>query len=409
MQTAEKEEGAINTLPRVDPPVVALLLLTVLLAGGAVILPYGTTSAALLRTANDPVRLSELRLPGAATEQRIASEIDDALGRGDDDLARSFLDLADAQKMEVDAERRRRIGATTPTVEQRSGKDLHGGSTSAASETWTGAVGSFAADMVGVGDLHDLWQEGNKLYRGEPYDSFVLGLATAGVALTGVTIASILPSGGTSVAARAPVAKGLGLLKAARKAGLLSREVVERLVGMSAGAVNAASLKEAVAAARVLNLSAARQAAREAIQPGALRTLASIGEDAVALDALIGRRGVAQAVYVARDARELSRARHLANGMGRKARAALSVLGSAALVLGDVLTVLLQAVWLAVFWAFTTALFARRLGLVIGRMVWGPTKGRLRPAATASLLLAVQVARGRSTADRCRPSLTAVE
>jgi hypothetical protein len=172
------------------------------------------------------------------------------------------------------------------------------------------------------------------------------------------------------------VAKGLGLLKASRKAGLLSRELVEKLVRVTAVAVDAAALKEAAAAARALDISAARQAARSAIRPGALRVVASIGEDAATLEARIGQRGAAQALNVARDAGELRRARLLAEGMGRRTRATLKLLGSAALVLGDVVAVLLQAIWLAVVWAFTAALVARRLGLTLGRMVWGPASGR---------------------------------
>ena len=83
-------------------------------------------------------------------------------------------------------------------------------------------------------------------------------------------------------------------------------------------------------------------------------------------------QGAAQALGVARDVGELGRARRLAEAMGGRTRAALKLLGSAALVLGDVVGLLLQAVWLAAGWMVKAALAARRLGLTIGRMFWGP-------------------------------------
>lgn len=371
MQVERDIGRSVSNLPLKREGAGMLLLLAALTATGVTILPQGITSAALLRGADDPLRLSELRLPTVASEPRIANEIDEALKQGDVDLARSFLDLAETQNVQVDADRRQQVEASATTVEAGAGANLLDGFTSGASDTWAGAVGSIASDLVGVSDLRDLWQEGNKLYRGQPYDGFVLGLATAGIALTGATVATLLPSGGASVAAKAPVARGLSLLKASRKAGLLSRELAEKLVRLTAGAIDTASLKEAAAAARALDLTAARQAARGAIRPGALRTVAGIGEDAVALEARIGQRGAAQALNVARDAGELTRARRLAEGMGRRTRATLKLLGTAALVLGNVVGVLLQAVWLAVVWAFTMAVSTRQIGLRIGRVIWG--------------------------------------
>ena len=350
---------------------ISAALFLILIGLGTLIVPRVTSSVALLRAQDDPVRLAELRLPAVATPDRIATEIDEALRQNDSDLAASFLDLADDRSIQVDPERRKRVEAATGPSGQNAGTAFIDGFASGNATSWVGTAGSFAADLVGVGDLRDLWQEGNKLYKGEPYDAFVLGLSTAGVALTGVTVASMLPSGGASVAAKAPVAKGLNFLKGARKAGLLSRELVEKLLGMTREAVNPTSLKEAVAAARTLNVSEARRAAQAAIRPDALRTLTRLGEDTLALDARLGQRGAAQALNLARNAGEMSKIRRLAEAMGRRTRAALKLLGSSALLLGSIISLLLQSVWLALAWAFTAAIFARRVGLTLGRVIWG--------------------------------------
>ncbi|MHB2210723.1 SRPBCC family protein [Methylobacterium sp. CM6257] len=355
---------------------IAVVLLAVLLGLGTLIVPRVAMSVALLRAQDDPAQLAELRLPAGATTDRINSEIDDALRLGDGDLAASFLDLADAQGVRIDPERRRRAEATSGALGQGAGKDFTDGFASGNSNSWFGTAGSFAADLVGVGDFRDLWQEGNKLYRGESYDTFVLGLSTAGVALTGITVASLLPSGGTSAAAKVPVGKGLDLLKGARKAGLLSRELVEKLIGMTREAVNPVFLKEAVADVRALDLSAARRAAQASIRPDALQTLTRLSEDTLALEARLGQRAAAQALNLARDAAEMSKIRRLAEGTGRRTRAVLKVLGPAAFLLGSIVSFLWQAVWLAIAWAFTAALLARRIGLMIGRLAWRPRGNR---------------------------------
>ncbi|MCJ2048376.1 hypothetical protein [Methylobacterium sp. J-070] len=361
--------------PHVHLAIAAAFL--VILAGlGTLILPRVAMSIALLRAQDDPVQLAELRLPAVATRDRFATEIDDALRQGDGDLVASFLDLADAQGIGIDPERRKRAEAAMGAPGRNARKDFTDGFASGNSNSWFGTAGSFAADLVGVGDLRDLWQEGNKLYRGEPYDTFVLGLSTAGVALTGVTVASLLPSGGTSAAAKVPVVKGLDFLKGARKAGLLSRELVEKLIGMTREVVNPASLKEAVAAARTLDLSAARRAAQASIRPDALRTLTRLGEDTLAVEARLGQRGAAQALNLARDAAEMGKIRRLTEVMGRRTRAVLKLLGSAALLLGGIVSLLLQAVWWAIAWVFTATLFARRIGLITGRLAWGPRRKR---------------------------------
>lgn len=339
---------------RVRLAAMAGLALSVAAIGGLV-LPRGLEGAALLRAGDDPVRLSELRLAPVATEQRVAREIEAALAGGDADLARSFLALADARHLNVDAERRGRVeamAASSPT------------------EGWLATTEAVAADLAGLSDVRDLWREGGKLAQGAPYDGVVLGLSAAGLALTGITLAALLPSAGTSAVARIPMARGLNLLKSARRAGLLSRPLLDRIGGLTLAALDRTALAETIAAMRALDLPAARAATRTVLRPNALRTLSSLGGDMAAIEARLGQRGAVQAIGVARDAAEVSRVGRLATALGARTRATLTLLGSAALVLGDVTALLLQAVWLALGWLFATALLARRLGLMLGRVIW---------------------------------------
>ena len=124
-------------------------LAVIVVVSGAMILPRAAASIGLLDAADDPARLSELRLSTVATEPRIISEIDDAVSKGDGDLAHSFLDLADAHGFKVDDDRRGRIAALAlPDARER----LLDGVASGASDTWLGTAGAVTADVVGISD-----------------------------------------------------------------------------------------------------------------------------------------------------------------------------------------------------------------------------------------------------------------
>lgn len=353
-----------------------------LAALGTLALPAGVMGVAQIRAEDDPARLTQLRLPEAASPPRIAAEIDEALAQDDEDLAQSFLDLADAQGVTVDPARRARVWVLVARKQPDPAGDLVSGFASGKNDSWAGTAGAIGADLIGYSDLRDLWQEGNKLAKGEDYDRFLLGMSVAGIALTGATIATL----GTSAPATVPAARGIGVLKTARRAGLLSRAMMARLGRMTSEVVDPGALRQAVTAARSLDLPAARQAVWGAVRPNGMRTLRRIGADTLALEARLGQRGLVQTLGVARDARELGRARRLAETMGRQTRAALKLLGPAALVLGNVTAFLLQAMWLALAWSLAAAFWARRLGLSLGRVIWGPRRERRRLPGVSSPL-----------------------
>jgi len=83
------------------------------------------------------------------------------------------------------------------------------------SESTIGLAASTTSDMLVVGDLRDITIEGRKMSSGNSYDKVTLGLASLGVGMTVIQVASA--GGGT------PLKVGTSILKFARKAGKLTK------------------------------------------------------------------------------------------------------------------------------------------------------------------------------------------
>jgi hypothetical protein len=144
---------------------------------------------------------------------------------------------------------------------------------------------------------------------------------------------------------------------------------------MSTDVVDQGAVRQALAAARRLELSEARTLARQAVRPGAVGRLKVLSEDAATLYARTGQRGVMQTLALAENADEVRRAARLAASQGSRTRAILKVLGRGALVLGGVLGSLLGWSLAAMAWMVAVAMLARRLGLWLGRRLW-PRRSR---------------------------------
>jgi hypothetical protein len=355
----------------------ALLLLAGaagLAAAAPALLPAAGQAWRLRAAADDPASLAALRLPAVADADRIGRGLDAAVAAGDDDLARSFLALAEECGVPVSPERRAQVAALAENAPRRALADAADGFVSGEGAGAAGLAGAVASDLVGYGDLRDLWREGGRLARGEAYDPLLLGLATAGLALTGATIVSL----GTSV----PVHAGTTTLKLAVRTGRQSRPLAARL-GRSAGAaVDREALALATAAAGRLDLAALRQGAKGVLRPGALREIRVVGEESARIQARLGARGTLQALSVAESADDLRRVARLSEGMGGRTRAVLALLGRGALVLGSGLLAVLQGLWLGLAWFLAACLFCRRAGTALGRLIWRrPRRARSpRPA-----------------------------
>jgi hypothetical protein len=324
----------------------------------------------LLAAAEDPGALAEIRLERAATQERLEAGLDAALAAEDEDLALSFLALAEARGLPVDPARRGRVEALAQGRAGRVARDFAAGAVSGTAEGPAGLAGSLAADVTGIGDLRDLLREGGRYARAEPYDPLLLGMALVGLPLTLATW--------TAGAGAGPRA-GMTVLKAARRGGRLSPALAANLGRTVRAGLDGEALARAVAASARLDLAGARTAAGLAIRPGTVARLTTLAGDALVLGRRTGQRGVMQVLGLARDPVDVARAVRLSERLGPRTRAALALLGRGALALGSGLTALASALLAGLAWGLGLALFCRRLGVLIGRLVWR-RPGRRRPA-----------------------------
>ncbi len=327
-----------------------------------VLLPECAQAWRLREAADDPAALATLRLASVADPERIGAGLDAAVAAGDDDLAHSFLALAEERGVAVSPERRAAVAALAETAPRRALTDAATGFVSGEGAGMAGLAGAVAGDLVGYGDLRDVWREGGRLARGEAYDPLLLGLATAGLALTGATIVSL----GSSV----PVHAGTTTLKLAARTGKLSRPLAAHLTRSAGAAIDREALGLATAAAGRLDIAALRQGAKGVLKPGAFREIRSVGEQSARIQARLGARGTLQALAVAENADDLRRVARLSEGLGGRTRAVLALLGRGALVLGSALLAILQGLWLGLAWFLAAALFCRRAGTALGRLIW---------------------------------------
>ncbi|RVU21800.1 hypothetical protein [Methylobacterium oryzihabitans] len=344
---------------------VPLLAGTALLASAPVLLPRAWEAWHLRQAADDPAALSDLRL-AAVPAAVLDREIDAAVAAGDSDLARSFLALAETRGVAVSAERRAAVEALDAGAAGRSARDLARGFATGEAKGAAGLAGAVAGDLVGYGDLRDLWREGGRWLRDEPYDEVLLGLSAVGLALTGVTVATL----GGGAAASAPVHAGATTLKVASRTGRLSRPLAGLLARTGRTVLDPAAARAAFVAAGRLDVAALRRGLQGALRPAAFAELRGLGRSTAALQGRLGTRGALQALSVAETADDLRRAARLSERAGLRTRAILKLLGRGALVLGAGLAALVQGIAAGIAWLVGLALLCRRLGLVLGRLIW---------------------------------------
>lgn len=201
---------------------IAALGLFLAFAGAAHwVLPMGRQAFAYATARDDAARIADLELGEVLDEPRVASELESALAADDVELARSFLELADARGIPVAATLRARVAVAASTTAQmlnNAGRFGLGFVTGQADDL-AGLAGATTGDLTVWGDLRDAGREAIHWARGEEVDPLILGLSAAGIAATGATYATF----GASL----PVRAGLSALKGARRAGLLGVRLVE--------------------------------------------------------------------------------------------------------------------------------------------------------------------------------------
>lgn len=338
------------------------LALTTTLAAGMLIVPAGWRHAELLRAADDPVALSELRVGSVATSSRITSELDAALAARDVELADSFVTLARERGISVAPEQLQRLQDLKDGSIGQAVADFGHGFVAGDREGGAAFAGALTGDVIGFGDLRDLALEGRKWLDGQEADTTVVALAAAGLALSAVTF--------TSLGSLLPARNGLSVVKSASKAKVLSPALTASLGRAAVQAVDRPALTASMAAVARLDLAAARGAARGIVRPAAMTRLTALGQDAGTLYARTGRRGVRQVLAVADDAADIRRAAKLAAGKSSTMRATLKLLGRGALALGALTLTAFGWSFALLGYAIALAILAQRFGWWLGRRRW---------------------------------------
>jgi hypothetical protein len=132
--------------------------------------------------------------------------------------------------------------------------------------------------------------------------------------------------------------------------------------------VDREALAAGLAAGAKLDVAAARSAAAKVVRPGALAGFRALGDDAATIFRRAGAGGVRDALAIAEDGAELSKAAKLAKAEGRATRAILATLGRGALVFGGLAAAAVNAAFAVTSSLLGLAMLARRFGFWLGRL-----------------------------------------
>uniref|UniRef100_Q07P84 Uncharacterized protein n=1 Tax=Rhodopseudomonas palustris (strain BisA53) TaxID=316055 RepID=Q07P84_RHOP5 len=291
--------------------------------------PATRDAAALWEVRHDVSQLSQLQIEAALRRDPdlITRQIDQALADGDAELAQSLLDLAAAQKSFVPETTSRRVaealaaqGRPTELAKRFAAGLFTGEASDVASLS-----GTMTGDLLVVGDIRDVVREGKRIVDGQEPDRLVLGLATAGLAVTAATFATV---GGA-----APARAGLTMVKDARKLGRLG-EGLTRWAGRSTRElVDAPQLKRALSNASLSRPGDAIAAVGGAFRAEKAGALLRVAKDVGRIGNKVGTRGAMDVLKIAEGPKDIARAARLAEAQGGKTRAILKLLGRGALLL----------------------------------------------------------------------------
>ncbi len=173
----------------------------------------------------DPAKLVDLRLKGFNGAAAIG-EIEQALKSGDAEMAQSFVALAAERGIELPKDLLARVEAANSADEQtrRSLYNFAHGFITGEPNDLAGFAGATTGDLMVYGDIRDLGRESWRYLRGEKADPLLMGLAAAGLAVTGVTY--------WSLGATAPVRAGSTLIKVARRTGRVGARLADDVTGL---------------------------------------------------------------------------------------------------------------------------------------------------------------------------------
>jgi len=311
---------------QISAAVIAFIACSLVLAQ---VMPHAHKAAALLAAQDDPAALSELQLDSVLAKDGhlIQDNIEAALAAHDADLANSFVELARDRNIVLPDELLSRVNGAVE--EERSTSHFAKGFATGLITGDAADVASLSGTVVGdlfvFGDIRDVVRESKHLATGEETDRLVLGLAAAGLAVTGATYVSF---GGA-----APARAGLTLVKDARKVGRLGKGLTEWAGRSARDVVDTAMLRDAVASGSLLRPGQTASAVKAAFRVEKAGVLVRLGKDVGRITGKVGTRGSLDVLHIAEGPKDVARAARLTEAMGGKTRAVMKLLGRGALLL----------------------------------------------------------------------------
>jgi hypothetical protein len=311
----------------------------------AALWPHASDAWAVLAAQDDPAELSSLQVSSALRNNPglIHDNIEAALAAGDADLAGSFAELARDNHVTLGEELSKRV--SDAVTEDNSGaqfaKRFAIGLVTGNADDVASLSGTVAGDLFVFGDIRDVVREGKHLAMGEETDHLILGLATAGLAVTAATYISV---GGA-----VPLRAGLTLVKDTRKVGRLSEGLVHFAGRSAREVVDAPVLQKAVASGSVLRPGETISAMKAAFRAEKAGALVRLAKDVGRVGEKAGIKAAQDTLKIAESPKEVARAARLAEKKGGQTRAILKTLGRGAL-LG------VTWLWTLASWIFSMAM-----------------------------------------------------
>lgn len=336
------------------------VLLACGLAAGVVVVPRAVEGVGVLRPGASAADIVAYRLRGVPADT-YAAAIDNALVLDDPDLASSIVALADNRDVVIPADLRQRVAAAQGFDVGRSLRDAWSGLGGGDARSPEALAGAVTADLTGISDARDLVHEGNAYLNGEPYSALTMGLAAAGLVISGVTIASF----GMTTPARV----GVTALKVADKADILRPPFRRAMTTVAADLIDGNALRETVDLASAGNLGAARLALTRAVRAKPLAALTTTAADLGALSKGAGYRATHDVLKLADSPSDISRLRRLAESLGPRFRGALVLLGGAALTTAGLLATASGWIMAGLMWMLTALFVAYRILRWVWRML----------------------------------------
>jgi hypothetical protein len=311
---------------RIVPAVAGLALCAVAFA---IAWPHARDGYAILAAQDDPGQLADLQLHSALRNNAalITDNIEAALAANDADLAASFVGLARDKNIPLGDELRTRVSDLVAEQSSSShyAKRFVTGLVTGEADDVASLSGTVAGDLFVFGDIRDVVREGKHLATGEDTDHLILGLATAGLAVTAATYVSV---GGAL-----PLRAGLTLVKDARKVGRLGEGLMKWAGRSARGVVDGPMLQQAVASGSVLRPGPTVSAIKAAFRAEKAGALVRLAKDVGRVGEKAGVRAAQDTLKIAEGPKDVARAARLAEAKGGQTRAILKLLGRGALLL----------------------------------------------------------------------------